>query len=133
MEAARFFVVSVVGLVLDLGVAWSAARLLGVPLWLAAAAGFVVAAGLNYALHELWTFRSGARQLSVVRALRYGMALVATLAARVASVAALVAVFGDSHALPVLVAGAGISFCVNYLVSKYFVFLKPAGLQDGTS
>ena len=88
-EALRFFAVSVAGLVLDLAVAWSAARLFGLPLWLAAATGFAVAAAMNYALHELWTFRAGARQLSAGRALRYGAALAATLAGRVAAVALL--------------------------------------------
>ena len=52
MEAARFLAVAVAGLILDLAVAWSAARYLGLPLWLAAALGFAVAAAMNYALHE---------------------------------------------------------------------------------
>ena len=131
-EALRFFAVSVAGLVLDLAVAWSAARLFGLPLWLAAATGFAVAAAMNYALHELWTFRAGARQLSAGRALRYGAALAATLAARVAAVALLAALWGDNRALPVLVAGAGVSFCVNYLISKFFVFRPPAELKDSS-
>ena len=75
MEAVRFFAVAVAGLVLDMAVAWSAARLLGLPLWLAAATGFAVAATMNYVLHELWTFRHGARRLSAGRVLRYAMAL----------------------------------------------------------
>lgn len=122
MEALRFFAVAVAGLVLDLAVAWSAARFLGLPLWLAAALGFMVAAGLNYVLHELWTFRGGARRLSGGRALRYGLALAATLAARVLTVALLAALVGEAWPLPVLIAGAGVSFVVNYLISKHFVF-----------
>lgn len=122
MEATRFLTVAVVGLIVDLTVAWSAARFLNMPLWLATVAGFAVAAALNYALHELWTFRAGARRLSAGRALRYGVALAATLSARVATVAMLAAILGNTFALPVLVAGAGVSFCVNYMISKHFVF-----------
>ncbi len=122
MEVARFFAVAVVGLALDLAVAWSAAQLLGLPLWLAAAIGFAIAAIANYGLHELWTFRSAARRLSAARALRYSFALGITLAIRVSTVAALAAIFGDARALAVLVAGAGVSFCVHYLISKHFVF-----------
>ena len=122
MQAVRFLAVAAAGLVLDILVAWFAARLLGLPLWLAAATGFAVAAAANYAAHELWTFQEGARRLSGGRALRYSAMLAATLSARVATVAALAALVGDGHALPVLLAGAGVSFFVNYAISKHFVF-----------
>lgn len=122
IEAARFFAVAVAGLALDIAVAWNAAHQLGLPLWLSAAAGFAVAAAANYVLHELWTFREGARRLSAARAARYGVALTATLGARVATVAALATLVGEAHTLPVLLAGAGVSFFVNYLISRYFVF-----------
>lgn len=122
MQLVRFFIVAVAGLVLDLAVAWSAAVLLGLPLWLAAAAGFAVAAAANYTTHELWTFRAGARQLSTVRALRYCIALAATLATRLATVATLAATFGDGAVVPILLASAGVSFCINYLISMHFVF-----------
>lgn len=130
IEVARFFAVAVAGLVLDLAVAWCAARLLGLPLWLAAAAGFTVAAAANYAAHELWTFRERARRLSAARAARYGATLAATLGARVATVAALAALVGDGHALPVLLAGAGVSFFVNYALSKHFVFRSDADTRE---
>ena len=130
IEAARFFAVAVAGLALDLAVAWSAARLLGLPLWLASATGFALAAAANYAAHELWTFRAGARQISAGRALRYALALVATLIARVTTVAVLASMFGDDLMLPVLLAGAGVSFCVNYLASKYLVFRSDAEAKD---
>lgn len=130
IEAARFFAVAIAGLVLDLAVAWSAVRLLGLPLWLAAAVGFAVGAGVNYALHELWTFREGARRLSAGRALRYGAALAATLGSRVGTVAVLATLVGDAYPLPVLLAGAGVSFLVNYLISKHFIFRPDSGARD---
>jgi len=130
MEAARFLAVAVAGLALDIAVALCGARLLGLPLWLAAAVGFAVAAAVNYAAHELWTFREGARRLSGGRALRYGAALAATLGARMATVAALAALVGEGYALPVLLAGAGVSFFVNYAVSKHFVFCRDADTRE---
>lgn len=133
MEPARFLIVAVIGLALDLTVAWSAARLLGLPLWLCAAIGFTVAAIANYVLHELWTFRSASRRLSVTRALRYGYALGITLATRVCSVAALVAMFGDGQALLVLIVGSGISFIAHYLISKHLVFFDNKSIKDSYS
>jgi putative flippase GtrA len=133
MEAARFFAVAMAGLALDLAVAWSAAHFLGLPLWLAAATGFSVAAIANYALHEMWTFRSRARRLSASRAIRYSFVLLITLGSRVATVALLATFLGDTRALPVLLAGAGVSFCVHYLLSKYFVFFNRADLEHRSS
>lgn len=122
MEAVRFFLVAVAGLILDFAVAWSAAHFLNLPLWFAAGLGFLVAAGVNYVFHELWTFRNATRQLSSARALRYTLALFAVLVTRIATVAALSAVVGTDWPLPILIVGAGVSFVVNYLISKYFIF-----------
>jgi len=130
MEAVRFLAVAVAGLALDLAVAWSAAGIFDLPLWLAAATGFAVAAAMNYALHELWTFRDGPRRLSTDRALRYAGALVTTLGARVVTVAVLALLLGDGYALQVLAAGAGVSFCVNYLITKHFVFSPVAETKE---
>lgn len=133
MEFARFFIVAVAGLALDLAVAWSAARFFGLPLWLSAATGFTVAAIANYTLHELWTFQSAMRRLSAARALRYCTALAMTLGTRVAIVAALAAILSDTLTLPVLIAGAGASFCINYLINKHFVFFNRTDLRGSIS
>ena len=132
MEAVRFLTVAVAGLALDLAVSWSAARLLGLPLWLAAAVGFCVAATINYLLHELWTFRGGERRLSVGRFIHYAMTLTATLGTRVATVAVLVAIFGEGKALLVLVAGSCVSFGVNFMMIKFLVFRPGSDLKDPT-
>jgi putative flippase GtrA len=130
MEMARFLAVLVIGLVVDVTVAWSASYFLGIPLWLAAAAGFLVAAALNYLLHEVWTFRIGMHRPTAGRMARYGLTLCATLVTRVATVAVLAQILENDYALPVLIAGAGVSFCVNYLLSKYFVF-RPRAKFNG--
>lgn len=129
-ELARFFAVALGGLVIDFAVALTLSEGFGVALPLAAAAGFLTAAGANYLAHELWTFRDGARQVSARRALRYGIALALTIAARVAVVAAAAAsgIFGDAS-LPPLALGAVVSFVVNYLASRAFVF-APQGRPE---
>lgn len=122
----RFGLVALLGLVIDLGTAWLLA-FGGMPLPGAAAAGFVVAALVNYIVHERWTFRTEA-SLSAARGSRYFAVLIATLGVRVAVVAVLEsAVFSapQQRALPLLLAVA-VSFFVNYGLSKRFVFTSDA-------
>lgn len=121
-ELVRFFAVTVLGVVLDIAVAYGLNSLLGWPLWFAAACGFVLAAGVNYAVHQTWTFRAGPRRLSLGRAARYGGVALLTLLARLAAVAAIAPLAGPDMALAVLIAGAGVSFTVNFTLSKLFVF-----------
>lgn len=80
-ELARFFVVALAGVVIDIGLSWTLAELAGVPLTLAAAIGFVVATVVNYIAHETWTFGKG-RGLSGRRALKYLGVLAAAFATR---------------------------------------------------
>lgn len=127
-EFARFFAVTVLGLLIDLAIAYALNAGLGVPLWLAAAAGFTLAAAINYAIHQTWSFRHGPRGFSARRAAMYGGTALATLAVRVAIVAALDRVLADDLALLILICGAGGSFCVNFALSKFVVF---AAQPDG--
>ncbi len=125
MEILRFFGVSVLGVVIDLAIAWSAAQLLGLPLWLAAAIGFALAAGGNYALHERWTFRREGAALSRRRGVQYLAVSVVTLLTRLAVVIALERALGGDWPLAILIAGAGVSFFVNFFLSKFLVFAGP--------
>ena len=89
------------------------------------------AAGLNYLLHEYWTFRHGAPQPSLGRALRYLGVLGITLVIRLAGVAVLARLAGPAGETPVmqfaiLLAATGISFVANYFTSKMLVF-RPGG------
>lgn len=124
-EIFRFFLVAVIGLVVDIAVAYGSSLWLDIPLALAAAFGFACGACVNYALHELWTFRTGARRLSAVRASKYALALGTTLTVRLVAVAVLPLLLGQAHDLTILVLATGVSFGVNYLVSKFMVF-RPA-------
>lgn len=121
----RFLFVTVVGVAFDLAIALALHELFAWPLWLAAATGFALAASANYALHQTWTFRSGPRRLSFARAARYGVVALATLAARVAVVAVFERMLGEGLALAILICGAGVSFLVNFTLSRAFVFAAP--------
>lgn len=121
-ELLRFFAVTVLGVILDLAIAFGLHTGLGVPLWLAAAIGFTLAASVNYVIHQTWSFRSGPRNLSARRAGLYAAVALATLAVRVAIVALLDRVLAGAYPLPILIAGAGGSFFVNFALSKFVVF-----------
>lgn len=120
----RFFLVSLAGLGVDLAIAWMAAAWLGLPLPLAAATGFGVAAAFNYLLHEFWTFRDGARKVSARRGGLYILVLAATLATRVALVALLdwTVFAGTGARMAPLAIAAVLSFLVNYALSRMLVF-----------
>ena len=121
-ELVRFFGVTVLGVVIDIAIAWALHTYAGVPLWLAATFGFVLAASGNYILHQTWSFQSGSRQLSLARGAKYGGVALLTLLARVATVAGLERVWEGGFALLILIGGAGVSFFVNFTLSKLFVF-----------
>lgn len=123
-EIIRFFGVTVLGVVIDIAIAWALHTYLGVPLWLAATCGFVLAASGNYVLHQTWSFQSGSRQLSLARGAKYGAVALVTLIARIAAVASLESLWPALPALLILIGGAGVSFFVNFTLSKLFVFTE---------
>jgi putative flippase GtrA len=122
MEAVRFTLVAIGGVILDLSIAYVLAVGVGLPLWLAATAGFMVAALANYIAHELWTFGAAGGRVSARRAAQYLSASALTLVARIMMVFLLRAWFGSTAVLPILIAAAGVSFAVNFAVSKYLIF-----------
>ena len=124
-ELVRFFAVTVMGVILDLAIAFVLHQWAGVPLWLAAAIGFTLAASANYIIHQTWSFRSG--PLSVRRAGLYALVALVTLAVRVGIVALLDRALPATWPLAILIAGAGGSFCVNFGLSKWLVFAPAPG------
>jgi putative flippase GtrA len=129
-ELLRFFAVTVLGVVIDLAIAFALHTGLGVPLWIAAAIGFTLAASLNYVIHQTWSFRSG--PLSLKRAGAYALVALATLAVRVGIVAQLDRVLAGDYPLAILICGAGGSFVVNFVMSKWFVFAAPPPVGERT-
>ena len=131
-ELIRFFGVTVLGVVIDIAIAWALHTYAGVPLWLAATVGFVLAASGNYVLHQTWSFQSGSRQLSFSRGMKYGGVALLTLLARVATVAGLERMWEGGWPLFILIGGAGVSFFVNFTLSKLFVFTEAAPKESAS-
>lgn len=129
-EVIRFALVLILGLGLDIAIAAALLRFSSASLPVAAAAGFCAGAATNYLLHEAWTFRYGRIRLSLTRALRYLLALGAGLVARVGTVAAITAVTQALPVMAVLLMGIGVSFVVNFTVSRFFVFRRSHLEQD---
>ena len=124
MEFLRFVIVSVVGVVVDLGMSWALAHA-GVPLWVAAVAGFAVAATLNYVLHRRWTFGGVQAGPERARVIRYLGALGLTLGARLVAVFTLGAVLGpQAHPMAILLPSVAFSFAVSFIATKFMVFRK---------
>lgn len=123
-ELLRFFAVTVLGVLIDLAIAFALHTGLGVPLWIAAAIGFTLAASANYVIHQTWSFRSG--PLSLKRAGAYALVALATLAVRVGIVAQLDRVLAGDYPLAILICGAGGSFVLNFVLSKWVVFAAPS-------
>ncbi|MEP0393481.1 MAG: GtrA family protein [Erythrobacter sp.] len=121
-EVLRFFVVTVLGVILDIGIAYALHEQGDVPLAWAAVIGFVCAATMNYVLHQLWSFQGGTGALSFARAAKYAAVAGVTLGVRVMVVALLAIWTGGAYALLILICGAGVSFFVNFTLSKCFVF-----------
>jgi putative flippase GtrA len=135
LELTRFGTVTVLGLIVDLAVAWTLAVIFLAPLPLAAAVGFGCGALLNYLLHGMWTFRAGPGASAPRRVVLYVIVTTLVLAVRILGVAILVSVTADpkGYELPILAAATVASFSVNYFLSKYVVFRathNPARLRS---
>ena len=124
MEALRFTTVAVLGVAVDIAIAYSLAQFFAVPLWVAAVFGFFVAALANYTAHELWTFRSTASRFSLKRASQYVVASAATLAVRLAVILLLGRWIAADYNLVVLIVATIVSFTLNFILSKCFVFYR---------
>lgn len=123
LEALRYTAAVVVGLGIDLSLALAVNRLLGLPLVAGAAAGFVGGIVSNYLLFELWVFAT--RQLRWARFGRIVLAAQGALAVRLGTVWLLDRL--GVPPLPTLIAGAGLSFVVNFLVSRRIIRGQGAG------
>ena len=122
-QGLRFLLVSGIGLAVDLGLSLVLADGVGLPLWLAGLLGFLAAAGVNYLLHEVWTFRDGSHRISARRFGRHLLSLGATLAVRLGAILGLQALFGAPEAaLFILLPAVGLSFCASFLMARFWVF-----------
>ncbi|MEA1650310.1 GtrA family protein [Nitrospirillum sp. BR 11164] len=133
-ELIRFASVTGAGLIVDLTVASIIVNVANLPLAAGTVSGFITGAIFNYILHELWTFSPGrtGRGLSTERASLYLMTALVGLGVRLGLVAA-ISPLATSHVmnLAVLVAAAGASFVINYLLSRLVVYRR-AGINSNS-
>ena len=122
----RYGAVIVLGFGVDFGITLALSRLVGLPLELSAAIGFIGALALNYVLFEFWVFRRENSTFSAPRLLQTALAAGAALSVRVVSFGLSGKILGNS--LPEVVAtillAAGASVLVNYLL-LLFIFGYP--------
>ncbi len=120
----RFVLVSAAAFGLDAMIALALRTQAGWPVWLAAAASFLIVAVLAYPLHEYWSFARQGAGRSGRRLARTVAAACASLSARVAVVALLEAAHEPDVALAAvyLLCGALVSLTLNYAISKAWVF-----------
>ena len=119
------------GLAVDFAMAWFAAARVGLPLPIAAAAGFSLAAAFNYLLHELWTFRFQGARMSPLRGAGYLAVVLIALIVRIGMVTLLerrIFPEPDQRMAPLAVA-ALVSFVATYAMSRAFVF-RPMPLPE---
>ena len=123
-QAGAFFVVSLAGLVVDVGIAWLLNAALDWPLSLAAVCGFVVATCLNYLANIRWTFRSTGTRGSMRGVGLYFLAVSVSLLVRIAAIEVLQRLLPDHLQIAplILVIAAGVSFFVSFFLSRRFVF-----------
>ncbi|OHV77111.1 GtrA family protein [Rhizobium sp. LCM 4573] len=123
----KYFVVALVGLGVDISLAWALTTFARLTLVIASIFGFMAGALVNYFLHEFWTFAVSEAHVSPKRGFLYILVVLITLLVRLTSVVALEAtVFQESsQALQTLMIAVGFSFFISYLLSKYVVFRRP--------
>lgn len=123
-ELGRFLVTAVMGLAIDLGLAWAAVVQLGLSDPVAAAGGLFTGMVFNYVLHLTWTFREAGRRASLGHFLQYAAAVGVTLVIRVVFLLAIDAI-GWQEAMPPPVRlgiAAVVSFAASFLLCRYVIF-----------
>ncbi len=120
----RYGATVALGLVVDLTAARSALAF-GVPLELSAIIGVACGALFNFIVLDLWAFAGQKAKGAGSRQLRYLGALVITMAVRAAAVWSLAAILPAQTApMIILCLAVGVSFTINFLLSKHWVFQR---------
>lgn len=127
-----FFGVSLVCGGIDALIGLCALNMLGWSLTASTVAGFAVGFVCGYLAHELWTFSTG-RLVVPANLLRYALSNLVLLGIRLGIVQALALCLVwlgiAQHALAksgAYLAMLGLSFVVNYILCRFFVFKKPS-------
>lgn len=122
----RFFLVSLAGVLIDIGLALGLNVLAGIPLRPAAVISFAVAACFNYVLHEKWSFGGRESPLSGKRLVAFVTVSVTVLGVRLVVLTVLAMLLPAEHFwnLIALVTAVGFSYLINYGVSRWVIFVR---------
>ena len=133
IEFMRFFLISVLGVLLDIATAYALHLIFNVDLWFAACVGFLFASLFNYTLHKRWSFSLENKSFSAKRLINYFTLMVFILFIRIFVVKMIAEFFSDRYVILVLSSATVITFLVNYFVSKTFIFNQIMNESDTRS
>jgi putative flippase GtrA len=125
-SAVRFLVVSAAAFCVDLVLALATFKLLGVPVWVAAAIAYGVVASAFYFVHEHWTFAHPASRNSARRLVQTVVSACISLGGRIGLIR-LLEVWHEPHLLGAagyIWVGAIVSLVINYGLSRFWVFAR---------
>ena len=127
----RFAIASVAALAADFLLTLALHGFSPLPLYVCAAISFVAVGCAFYFVHEHWTFHDEASRNSPTRMAKNLVVLGCAFVARVAIIAALELLREPDSLLASLyiLAGAGVSFSVNYLANRIWVFAGRSSAQ----
>lgn len=124
---ARFFLVSLLGVGLDLGLAAALMAGMALPPRAAATAGFCAAVLLNYVLHEKITFARYDNALSARRLGGFALGSLAVLGVRLGALELLLRVpllAAMAGGFAAVMLAAGVSFAFGFVVSRLLIFRR---------
>lgn len=121
----RFLLVSGLAVGTDFLLAFTLRTFTGLPLSVSAAITFVIVGCSVYFIHEHWTFRREHSQTSTSRLVKNLLVNCIAWVSRIAVIAALERLqepHGVVMAFLYFGAGAGVSFTINFVANKFWVF-----------
>lgn len=123
-QALRFGVVGTIGFVIDTATVYALHFLLGLDLYRAGAAAYVVAATSTWALNRAWTFRGASRERPARQWALFLAVQLIGFALNRGTYAALVTFLPLAAAHPVIAVAAGsiAGMGVNFLTARLIVF-----------
>ena len=122
--ARRFLIASIAALLIDMVLTLVLRETTSLSLTASAAIAFVLVGASFYVVHEFWTFRRAGSSASAKRLAQNFGALVMAFFSRILTIGALEFWHTPDTLLGAVyfMIGAGVSFSVNYLANRFWVF-----------
>jgi putative flippase GtrA len=123
-SGVRYAIAAVAALCVDFALTLTLHAFTPLPLYACAAISFVTIGIGFYFIHEFWTFRAEGSRASAARLSRNLLVLGCAFLARISTIATLEFVHPPEGILAMVYfgVGAGLSFTINYLVNRAWVF-----------